>query len=174
MELEGLHECRLVISRVPELLIAALEAMTLSWLENSSNLGATNIQLMTVDDYQKLEHPYRGAHPFLCCYPERNGSRPPTSGFHEPQPLFESRNYEHLTNDYKKLVMMNKLKSLINSHDFMSKQVDKYESVYGQIVPALSPEERLQKTFILEFSDNYENSFLSISLAKQPTRNRWD
>jgi hypothetical protein len=174
MELEGLHECRLVIGRVPELLIAALEATILSWLEYSSELNAVNIQLLTIDDYQKLEYPYRGAHPFLYCYPERDNSQPPTSGFHESQPLFENRNYKQLGCDYKKLVLMNKLKSLINNHDFMAKQAEKHEDFYGKIVPALQPGERLVKTFVFEFSDDYEKPFLSISFAKKSTRNKWD
>lgn len=173
-ELESIHDLRLVISRIPELLIAALEATMLSWLEYSSKLGATNIQLMIIDDYQKLEHPYRGARPFLYFYPERDNNQAPISGFHEPQPLFDARNYGQLSCDYKRLILMNKLKSLINNQDFMSKQADKYEGVYGQIVPALKPEERLLKTFIMEFSDDFKNSFLSISLSQQTTRNSWD
>lgn len=174
MELESIHECRLVISRVPELLIATLETTVLSWLEYSSKLDAVNMQLLIIDDYQKLEHPYRGARPFIYCYPERALSQPPSIGFHEPQAFFENRNYGQLGCDYKKLIVMNKLKSLINNHDFMAKQAEKYEACYGQIIPSLQAGERLTKTFILEFSDSYPNSFLSISFAQQPTRNSWN
>jgi hypothetical protein len=56
----------------------------------------------------------------------------------------------------------------------MDRAWEKYEAAYGQIVPSLQPEERLMKTFVLEFSDDYKKSFLSVSFAKQTTRNRWD
>jgi hypothetical protein len=165
-ELENIKTLRIQVPDYQAALMRVLTATIGAWIDDGCDLSTSNIKLMIIDDYDKLDEELKQKEPFLYLYPKRDDIRKPKNGFHKPIDLFQT-DYKLWDSEDKKNHVLKGLTKFLFDQSFMDNERNKFDAKHEK--PQLHMGDGWFKAFIVEYDTNYYGAFLCISFSNYMT-----